>query len=40
VFHVNSADAGTLATNNRANAACRSLPGYALARVDITPSGH
>jgi hypothetical protein len=39
VFHVKSADAGTLATNNRASAACRSLPGSSLAREDVTPSG-
>ena len=39
VFHVKSADAGTLATSNRANAACRSLRGSSLAREDVTPSG-
>jgi hypothetical protein len=39
VFHVRSADAGTLATGKRANDACRSLRGNALAREDITPSG-
>jgi hypothetical protein len=39
VFHVRSADAGTLATGKRANAACRSLRGNTLARLDITPSG-
>jgi hypothetical protein len=39
VFHVKSADAGTLATNNRASAACRSLRGSSLAREDVTPSG-
>jgi hypothetical protein len=38
-FHVKSADAGTLVTSNRADAACRSLPGNSLARVDVTPSG-
>ncbi len=39
VFHVKSADAGTQVTNQRANAACRSLRGGTLAREDITPSG-
>jgi hypothetical protein len=39
VFHVKSADAGTLVTGNRAEAACRSLRGGTLAREDITPSG-
>jgi len=39
VFHVRSADAGTLVTSKRANAACRSLRGGTLAREDITPSG-
>lgn len=40
VFHVRSADAGTLATGERADAACRSLRGSSLARIDVTPSGH
>jgi hypothetical protein len=39
VFHVRSADAGTLVTANRADAACRSRRGNTLAREDITPSG-
>jgi hypothetical protein len=39
VFHVKSADAGTLATGHRADAACKSLRGNTLAREDITPSG-
>ena len=39
VFHVRSADAGTLAQNNRVSAACKSLRGGTLARLDITPSG-
>jgi hypothetical protein len=39
VFHVKSADAGTLVTGKRAEAACRSLRGGTLAREDITPSG-
>ena len=39
VFHVKSADAGTLVTGNRAEAACGSLRGGTLAREDITPSG-
>jgi hypothetical protein len=39
VFHVRSADAGTLVTGKRADAACRSLRGSTLAREDITPSG-
>jgi hypothetical protein len=39
VFHVRSADAGTLVTSKRADAACRSLRGGTLAREDITPSG-
>jgi hypothetical protein len=39
VFHVRSLDAGTRVTGGRANAACRSLRGNTLARVDITPSG-
>jgi hypothetical protein len=39
VFHVRSADAGTLVTSKRAKAACRSLPGVTLAREDITPTG-
>jgi hypothetical protein len=39
VFHVKSADAGTLVTSKRAEAACQSLPGATLAREDITPSG-
>ena len=39
VFHVKSADAGTLTQNKRASAACNSLPGNTLARADITPSG-
>jgi hypothetical protein len=39
VFHVRSADAGTLVTGKRADAACRSLRGDRLAREDITPSG-
>ena len=39
VFHVRSADAGTIATSKRANDACRSLRGNTLARLDITPSG-
>lgn len=38
-FHVKSADAGTSVTYKRAEAACRALPGYALAREDVTPSG-
>jgi hypothetical protein len=38
-FHVKSADAGTRVTGNRADAACRSLRGNSLARVDVTPSG-
>jgi hypothetical protein len=39
VFHVRSADAGTIVTSKRAEAACRSLRGNTLAREDITPSG-
>jgi hypothetical protein len=39
VFHVKSADAGNRATGQRAEAACRSLRGDGLARVDVTPSG-
>jgi hypothetical protein len=39
VFHVKSADAGTLVTSKRADAACRTLRGSTLAREDITPSG-
>ena len=39
VFHVKSADAGTLTQNKRASVACNSLPGNTLAREDITPSG-
>jgi hypothetical protein len=39
VFHVRSADAGTLVTSKRAEAACRSLRGSTLAREDVTPSG-
>jgi hypothetical protein len=39
VFHVRSADAGTLATSKRASDACRSLRANTLARLDITPSG-
>jgi hypothetical protein len=39
VFHVRSADAGTIATGKRANAGCQSLRGNTLAREDITPSG-
>lgn len=39
VFHVKSADAGTRAQGDRANAACRSLRGNTLAREDISPSG-
>lgn len=39
VFHVRSADAGTLVTGERANAACRSLRGSTLAREDVTPTG-
>jgi hypothetical protein len=39
VFHVKSADAGTLVTSKRAESACRSLRGYSSAREDITPSG-
>ena len=39
VFHVKSADAGTLVTSKRADAACQSLRGGTLAREDITPSG-
>jgi hypothetical protein len=39
VFHVRSADAGTLTQNKRASAACNSLRGGTLARLDITPSG-
>jgi hypothetical protein len=39
VFHVRSAEAGTLATNKRASDACRSLRGNALGRLDVTPSG-
>jgi hypothetical protein len=39
VFHVKSADAGTLVTSKRAEAACRSLRGGTLAREDVTPSG-
>jgi hypothetical protein len=39
VFHVRSADAGTLVTSKRADAECQSLPGATLAREDITPSG-
>jgi hypothetical protein len=39
VFHVRSADAGTRSENTRASAACSSLRGGTLARLDITPSG-
>lgn len=39
VFHVRSADAGTPREYKRASAACESLPGGTLARLDITPSG-
>jgi hypothetical protein len=39
VFHVKSLDAGTREQGNRVNAACNSLPGSSLARVDVTPSG-
>lgn len=39
VFHVRSADAGTLVSGKRAEAACQSLRGGTLAREDITPSG-
>lgn len=39
VFHVRSADAGTIATGKRANDACRALRGNTLARLDVTPSG-
>jgi hypothetical protein len=39
VFHVRSADAGTIATSKRANDACRALRGGTLARLDVTPSG-
>lgn len=39
VFHVKSADAGTLATSKRASDACRTLRANTLARLDITPSG-
>jgi hypothetical protein len=39
VFHVRSADAGTLVSYKRAETACRSLRGVMLAREDITPSG-
>jgi hypothetical protein len=39
VFHVRSADAGTLVSSERADGACRSLRGDTLAREDITPSG-
>jgi hypothetical protein len=39
VFHVRSADAGTIVTGKRANDACRSLRGNMLARLDVTPSG-
>jgi hypothetical protein len=38
-FHVKSADAGTLAQNNRASAACNSLQPSSGARLTITPSG-
>lgn len=39
VFHVRSADAGTLVSGKRAETACQSLRGSTLAREDITPSG-
>jgi hypothetical protein len=39
VFHVRSADAGTLVTHERAEAQCRSLRAGTPAREDITPSG-
>lgn len=39
VFHVRSADAGTLVTYKRAEAACRPLRGSTLARETITPTG-
>ena len=39
VFHVRSADAGTIATSKRASDACRSLRANTLARLDVTPSG-
>jgi hypothetical protein len=39
VFHVQSADAGTIATSKRASNACRSLRASTLARLDVTPSG-
>jgi hypothetical protein len=39
VFHVRSADAGTLVSSKQADTACRSLRGGTLAREDITPSG-
>jgi hypothetical protein len=39
VFHVKSADAGTLEQANRANAACNSLRGSSRGRIDITPTG-
>jgi hypothetical protein len=38
-FHVKSADAGTLAQNNRATAACKSLFPPSGAWITITPSG-
>jgi hypothetical protein len=39
VFHVRSADAGTLVTSERASDACRSLAGASLGSEDITPTG-
>jgi hypothetical protein len=39
-FHVKSADAGDRKTDERADAACRSLRGNGLARVEVTPSGY
>ena len=39
VFHVKSADAGTLEQANRTNAACNSVRGSSLGRIDITPTG-
>jgi hypothetical protein len=39
-FHVKSADAGNQTTEKRADAACRSLRGNGLARVEVTPTGY
>jgi len=39
VFHVRSADAGTLTQAKRAFSACQALRSGTLARLDITPSG-